>query len=567
MRSCGGEVKRTAEIFLVAAILCASNLFLIDRALYFFDPFDMSAFMDAGYRVAIGQRPYIDFFYNAGPVHLYLHALFFTIFGFNKYAIFAHLIVVNTVAILAVHFIGRRLDPLLRSGVALLTAISFYGPVAHPWYDQTASLWIILALATLEKNPRRIFLPGLLCGLSIMSKLNVGATGAALLICFMTPLRLRSIAVFSLGIAASVIVLTLGFLEEFVRQTILEYAVQRSDRFLDWLKIWWIILDTPFPYLAMIAACLTPLTRRALLPLVFALVATVNAISGSMEPRANLPLLGVVVLSLAVALHGIRWGRALVLAILILEAGTALCYSYRPIMWVWRPSNFLGGYSITNPAMSGWRAHYDVGRDLDAALEKINTLPDTGQLFIFPDFTILYGLSGRESFKPAPFIFHLREMPAPGRLLKTFRSRFLEDPPKWILLHERKEVFFADAGEILGWLDLKSTVDENYIEIWKHGEVRLLERLDAIKSKSSEKGPFVREQLPRTPGPERKRRAWRVAGGERVRMERFSQVEERRLSQLEKRRQRRRRWFQAAPAAQPSSPKEGKLQQCGRAPA
>ena len=91
----------TLAIVLVASAIC-------HRAMSVFNFFDMSAFMDAGWRIVCGQRIYADFFFNTGPVHPYLMAAFFAVFGFTKWAILAHLALVTAVVMVTVFLLARR---------------------------------------------------------------------------------------------------------------------------------------------------------------------------------------------------------------------------------------------------------------------------------------------------------------------------------------------------------------------------------------------------------------------------------------------------------------------------
>src|SRR5260370_27407441 len=86
----------------LALTLSAVTATVAHYALSIFNFFDMSAFMDAGYRVYIGQKIYTDFEFNAGPGHPYLHALFYALLGFNKTAILAHVSCLNTAVMLGI---------------------------------------------------------------------------------------------------------------------------------------------------------------------------------------------------------------------------------------------------------------------------------------------------------------------------------------------------------------------------------------------------------------------------------------------------------------------------------
>ena len=83
----------------LAALLVANAFFLHFNAFRGFNFFDMGSFLDASWRVYQGQIPYVDFIYISGPIHLYMNALFFFLFGFGKTAILIHLLTVSSIVI------------------------------------------------------------------------------------------------------------------------------------------------------------------------------------------------------------------------------------------------------------------------------------------------------------------------------------------------------------------------------------------------------------------------------------------------------------------------------------
>jgi len=104
-----------------------------------FNFFDMGSFLDASWRVFCGQAPYADFIFITGPVHLWMNAFFFVLFGFGKTAVLAHLVAVHSIVILCTFFIAARFAPPWTAILAAaLSTVCFYWPVSHPWYDQSA---------------------------------------------------------------------------------------------------------------------------------------------------------------------------------------------------------------------------------------------------------------------------------------------------------------------------------------------------------------------------------------------------------------------------------------------
>ena len=120
--------KKENTLFASLFIIIIGNaLFLSWNAFRCFNFHDMGSFLDASWRVSNGQRPYLDFIYHAGPVHLYLNAFFFKIFSFGKTALLAHLITVQSIVISAVFLaLWRNVSFPITVLVTLLTGPAFY---------------------------------------------------------------------------------------------------------------------------------------------------------------------------------------------------------------------------------------------------------------------------------------------------------------------------------------------------------------------------------------------------------------------------------------------------------
>ena len=83
-------LKSWREFAALLVLIVAATFLEVGKMTSYFDQFDFSGFIDVFYRVYSGQRPYVDFFYNAGPVHPYIGALFFRVFGPGKPALIAN---------------------------------------------------------------------------------------------------------------------------------------------------------------------------------------------------------------------------------------------------------------------------------------------------------------------------------------------------------------------------------------------------------------------------------------------------------------------------------------------
>jgi hypothetical protein len=496
------------DLAVVAALVAGTSWFLCHLAQKTYDFFDMSAFMDAGYRVASGQRLYVDFFYNAGPVHPYLHAFFFTLFGFTKTAVLAHLCAANVVVVVGTYALARRdLSRPVAAVLAALVCVSHYGLIAHPWYDQNASAMLVLALVILEAafpaaGSTGRLLAALACGalvaLSFFTKSNVGAAGtlvlggAFLIVCVQTrdPWPLAAYAAGGL-LTAGVIVFSLASPETYYYQTFVAYDT--SGRLKDWQRLVGVVLDPQCSLTLVIGVVVAGLGGRAFcrrqllqLYLLFGLlfVSALTSWTGSMLYNSGVFGLALVYLfRLAARLPGgptasperrIAWTMRGVCWLLALGLGY-YWYTHCGGVWWWHPSNLEADYALQSPGFEGWHCNASIGADLDQAVTYVNTkVPRDETLFVFPDATIIYGLTGRPSYLKAPFIFHIGVAPPPGKVYNEFRERFLHEPPQWIVLHDQWEVWFFRTDRLLEWLALDRFITDRYQKQCEWGNFTLL---------------------------------------------------------------------------------------------
>lgn len=145
--------------------------------------FDMSIIVDGGWRIAQGQMPYRDFLMPVGPIVFYIQAAFLKLMGFSWRSLLVHVATASVIAVTSTYLICRQWHSRgVSTLLALLGAVTFYLPMAFPWHDNTAFLFLLLAFLVLEQqgNKRRTYQVGAglvlggLVGLSILSKHNVG---------------------------------------------------------------------------------------------------------------------------------------------------------------------------------------------------------------------------------------------------------------------------------------------------------------------------------------------------------------------------------------------------------
>jgi hypothetical protein len=495
--------------YIIAAVLAALiGLLLANNALQRFDFFDMSSFLDAGYRVSLGQRPYRDFFYIAGPVHLYMHAFFISLFGFTRWAVQAHLFTVTFFFGLAMFWAAKDLAPfplnLLLAGIG---SLAFYGPISFPWYDQNAWFWVLIPFCFLVryvpfKSEKVAIIVGALNGaglaLAVLTKANVGLFAAIPvgLTLLASPHRKQSLlACASVGTLVTCGILLLVGPKEFVEQTIVAYHPgERLVRFDHLRHLMGSHTHARIFEVGIIAAILGgwPLSSRQIsvrtMFFGLTLAGLLSTWTGSMVSRANWPSAGMeLILLTAMGVERPAWKswtgrqacrvRWVVIGVAILYVSKNSFVMTRQLtVWDWRPGNKMNTYVIRNRAFQGWRCNPDYGRDLDAAVDIINRkVPQTDSLFIFPTMMMIYGITHHESYLGAPFIFQINLIPPPGAYVEDFRRRFYSAPPRWILMHEAFERQWAvGLGETMDYLGLTDFIHDRYEEVWKQGHMVLL---------------------------------------------------------------------------------------------
>ncbi|HXV59888.1 MAG TPA: hypothetical protein VEK15_04275 [Vicinamibacteria bacterium] len=190
---------RLLHVFGVAALLLLALGLVLESGKRGFLAADQSILFDGGYRVALGQVPYRDFFIPTGPVPFWIQGLFFAGFGVSYGTYILHAAVINAAVALLALLWFRTVFPQSRLHgyfAAVLTAFWFYPPFGTPWFEQTAFFFHFAAMFLLVRslaaaNPswrslrmnRRGYLllvaAGLADGLSFLCKQNAGLLAVA----------------------------------------------------------------------------------------------------------------------------------------------------------------------------------------------------------------------------------------------------------------------------------------------------------------------------------------------------------------------------------------------------
>lgn len=153
-----------------------------------FFAYDQSIVFDGGYRIYSGQVPYRDFLLWTGPVAYALQALFFGWLGVNYAAYLVSTAIFNVGATFLAVAVVRCVfpaSPRLAYGAGMLTAIWFYPPFGTFAAEQTAfffglaALWLTLRIMRLDPG-RRWAGPalaggaGVLAFMAVLSKQHAG---------------------------------------------------------------------------------------------------------------------------------------------------------------------------------------------------------------------------------------------------------------------------------------------------------------------------------------------------------------------------------------------------------
>ncbi|RKX70725.1 hypothetical protein DRP53_04000 [candidate division WOR-3 bacterium] len=371
---------------------------------------DQSIVFDGGYRLLRGQIPYRDFCLPFGPVVLWIQAAFFIIFGVNYFAYLLHAAISNLVFTMVSFSLLRRAcrDDLAVTVGTLLSSIFFYPQFGTPWFEQTGFFFSLLSLYLLWDD-RFPFVAGLFQSLSILSKQNAGL----LMLILLLPIAKRRYR-FLLGLGTGLLIFAIWLLI-FSSWTGFVRSVYDIPRTIGWERIGylfnparvrWILIGSPLRILVLIVSTISlvkgsewPIPGLIAYHYFFALI-TDN------QPENCLPYLGIIIgITIAHLLRRWRWSY-LTLVLILMVLGMRSAYrrdvqdifthttTFTPIgIGPWRPLRWGEPTPIWQLQVKRSDVirlyHYLKGEDRP--------------FFIFPDFTIFYGMVGKPP--PQPLLF------------------------------------------------------------------------------------------------------------------------------------------------------------------
>jgi hypothetical protein len=445
----------------------------------------MGSFLDASWRIYTGQHPYRDFIYYTGPVHLYLNALFFHLFGFGKTAILAHLVFIHSTVIALVFLLARRHFPFfITLLITFLTAPSFYWSISHPWHDQTAHLWgiigiILLAWYTPAASFRKIFWPMLVCGilanLAFITKTNIGTAyffvfGIIAVTADNKKIRLCGyITGLILGGLVSLLIIRHPIL--FLQQLTAANQVMAVQRF-EFLNNIGNLFHT-FYWAAPVLISWAGFRQWPKIKMPFLLLLGTTSVAifslntaGIIEDAYNF-LWGIQIMSAFILLYCVSdedkksrlWKVTQTSLILLTLALIILSVKYGLELktWSFQGKEITGDYLIKSESLKGWRCAFSQGFALDEMASAVNQhIPKDESLLILTDLYIINAITNRESYRGIPFGFMREFLPVPGKQTEEVKTHILENPPDWILTHRA-----SFKGEI-EMLELQEEIRDNY---------------------------------------------------------------------------------------------------------
>lgn len=490
-------------IGILFVILAANAFFLKFNAFRIFVPYDMAPYLDAAWRVLCGQRFYVDFIFPEAPLHVDMMVVFFRLFGFGKPAILAHLIVIHSLVITAVFLMMYRKVPLfITTAVTVLTAPSFYWTVSHPWHDQSAHFWGVLALAVFLRDypcrdARKILIKNWACGLlamlSVTTKTNIGImyTGVFFLAALSENHKMKAVGGYLGGVLAGLLVSLwlIGAPSDFWHQNLLFAQSKlpgRAVRFAD-IHMWFSNFYWIPPLVVFINTAASFMRLKTILILFYGIcaVAVFSLITGGLRGDANILLWGIQMalafLVLAQEKMFLRsgWRKKLhlvstlfLLALTLFETVVAVHRGVELKAW-YRDPGFKDAqyYKLKSEPLTGWLMPSKEGWMLDQIVEYIKTqVPPQDSILNLSDFYMIYALTGRESYRGINYAFFEDVFPRAGKQTAEIKKHILSHLPDWMII--RVSSF---DGEIKA-LDMATEIVTLYHPVQQVGDALILKR-------------------------------------------------------------------------------------------
>lgn len=181
----GNGLFRISKVTLVTVLTLAfaalnATMFLLRDKLYFRDP---AIIFDGALRILNGQAIYSDFGAPLGPMSFWLPAFFMNMFGKTWFHFSASQLIQSLVILFLAQGILFQLKQktiTLIAGISLLS-LCFLLPLSTPWYNLTASLFLLASFSSvLTQTKSGAFLAGICCAACLLSKQDFGGLALGL---------------------------------------------------------------------------------------------------------------------------------------------------------------------------------------------------------------------------------------------------------------------------------------------------------------------------------------------------------------------------------------------------
>ncbi len=466
---------------------------------------DQSIVFDGGYRILSGQVPFKDFVSPIGPIPFLAQAAFFWIFGVSFSSYLMHSCTANAVAALCAISLIRTLFPgrtYLGISSGVLTAVWFYPSFGTPYPEHTAFFLgfpalalIVYVLVSANNGPLRgnliILASGILSALAILSKQNAGvliamaSLGLILASCCRREASRRDwllVGMFMIGLFVTLATFVIwvyrysdpSLFYHYFLEVPFELGLSRVQSLSVGLKRMLIPYEHPMLRIALYgsaaiwicvaAAFLGPYnlqkTRRS--TIAFTLLLLLLTAQSLMIPTMNnaviytVPFTGIIVaLSFGLAqefvLPLVRI-KPVVMSVVFVCIGLGLAFVGCELSWnrrdmlfstsIFRPLPIHGLKTLKWGEPTTIRTWQVSGNDV---ADLVSHLTAQGKpFFVFPDFTMLYGIVGKPNPQPICW-FH------PG---VTYSAKGEPSLDRWIASDLKRNEVEVIVLEKCAWLGL-----------------------------------------------------------------------------------------------------------------
>ncbi|HOW58931.1 MAG TPA: hypothetical protein PLO78_04295 [Candidatus Omnitrophota bacterium] len=465
---------------------------------------DSGGFQALAYRLLEHQKPYVDFLYHSGPVFPLTMALFMTLFGFGKAAIFAHLLFTSSAYILFTYWIAKKfLPPAFVFFILLVTTVSFHWFYPFPNFGTDALLWSLIGVwfllrAEPFKNPSSAFVHHFGCALSgvlaCFTKYNLGLPFVLFffIVSFFSSFRPAALLGFLLGMFLTVFLLRIFLIPDFhafLFGNLLPYTITQSNRIADILKPQTLMIHAYFPVLLVTLFYIFPHTKQFLKLTVLLTLSTLGAIiffsTNSAHFFSNVPLLlGFILIcqtygsdqnsEMRTGLRQFKYG----LAALFVLGISVMAYFSAFTLALLKDYHRQNTYKLQTEPLKGWSSPSSWGPALDHLVPLIRQqIPKTDSMAVLTEMEILYPLTGHKSFKGLPLNFFMPHLERSEKTQSDIRNAIILNPPDWIITENRHYPLFP-FNVIVHITGLDNFLLQNYRTVHTFGYYVVLKKIN-----------------------------------------------------------------------------------------